>query len=121
MMVKLSVAITALTAAMVSAASAEFQPVRNKEVFQSLVTGKTLTRPLIELSVTPDGQITGKGGFKPVAGHWLWQDGFFCREIVWGQRNLGYNCQEVSVSATTVRFIADKGAGEIADFGLKSK
>ena len=52
--------------------------------FVELVSGKTLTRPLIKLEVRPDGKITGKGARWAVTGSWTWRDGYFCRDPVSG-------------------------------------
>ncbi len=102
-----------------TAAYAEFQTVTNQSDFVSVVSGKKLTRPLVELRVSPDGAITGTGAVWDVSGKWTWKDGYFCRTLEWGGDSLGYNCQEVAISGRKIRFIADKGAGKSADFQLR--
>lgn len=108
----------AILAAFSTAAFADFQTVRDEGTFRSLVAGKELQRPMIRLVLTQEGRISGQGGFKPVSGAWRWQDGYFCRELVWGDRNLGHNCQEVGFGDGRLRFTADRGRGESADFRL---
>ena len=84
-----------------------------------LVTGKVLTRPLVNLTVTPDGRIEGMGLRWEVTGEWTWRDGFFCRSLFWGGDDLGYNCQEVRAYGGRLRFTSDQGAGRSAVFRLE--
>ena len=81
--------------------------------------GKTLTRPLVELRVTESGGISGTGAVWDVSGQWVWKGGYFCRSLIWGDDDLGYNCQEVAVNGGKIRFTSDKGAGQSAVFSLK--
>ena len=106
-------------ALLASPVAAELRPVKDRDQFVQLVTGKKLTRPLVELEVTGDGGIRGMGVRWEVTGKWSWQDGFFCRDLNWGGDDLGYNCQEVRYDGRRLRFISDKGAGESADFRLR--
>ncbi len=105
--------------ALAGPAWAELQPVRDKSKFMQIVQGKTLSRPFVTLQVSGNGQISGKGATRPVTGSWRWDGGFFCRDLNWGDRALGYNCQEVRVNGDTIRFTSDKGAGDSADFRLR--
>lgn len=97
---------------------ADFAKVENAEDFQTLVSGKVLTRPLIKLKVLPSGAIQGTGARWEVTGNWSWRDGFFCRDLYWGGDPLGYNCQEVRVKGERIRFTSDRGRGESAVFRL---
>lgn len=100
-------------------AAADFARVTEAEDFRRIIEGKTLTRPLIRLAVLPEGEIRGTGAAKTVSGSWQWQDGFFCRDLSWGDKALGYNCQEVRVNGQKLRFTSDKGTGDSADFNLR--
>ena len=93
--------------------------VKNRDVFVSLMDGRELTRFGIKLIVTPDGKIDGRAFGRNVTGAWRWQSGYFCRDLYWGQRDLGPNCQAVKVQGRTVRFISDQGSGEFADLVLR--
>jgi hypothetical protein len=97
-----------------------FQTVRDKRTFVSIVEGKDLRISLwgIRLQVQRDGQIKGQALGLPVSGQWQWQAGYFCRDLSWGERDLGANCQEVKVQGKTVRFTSDKGSGRFADLTL---
>ena len=95
-----------------------FQTVRDRGTFVSLVQGKSLKRSGIALTVTPDGQILGRALGRPVTGAWRWQGGYFCRDLFWGKRDLGPNCQQVQVQGRTLRFTSDRGAGMYADLTL---
>jgi hypothetical protein len=117
---RIAVAVAAaVTFAVPQAALAELKRVENKSEFVSLVQGKTLSRPLVRLTVSPDGKITGRGATWDVTGSWDWKNGFFCRDLNWGGDDLGYNCQSVLANGSEVRFIADQGAGQAADFRLR--
>ena len=72
----IAAAIAALAA---GPALAELVTVNNQIQFVKLVDGKTLTRPLVMLTVSPDGQIEGRGSVWDIEGTWSWQDGDFCR------------------------------------------
>lgn len=104
---------------MVGAAHAEFAKISDEKSFVTLVAGKTLTRPLVKLEVSPEGAISGRGVTWDVTGNWRWRDGYFCRDLNWGGSNLGYDCQEVRVHEGRVRFTSDKGTGDSADFRLR--
>ena len=105
--------------ALAAPAAAEFAAVTDRDTFLRLVTGKELSRPLIKLRVMPDGGIAGRGASWDVAGKWTWQEGYFCRNLNWGGDELGYNCQEVRANGDRIRFTADKGRGQSADFRLR--
>jgi hypothetical protein len=100
-------------------AFADFQQITSRADFVQLVSGKTLTRPLVKLKVSPNGRISGKGATWDVSGKWQWKGGYLCRSLEWGGDDMGYNCQEVKVSGTTVRITSDRGAGQSADFRLR--
>lgn len=102
-----------------TAAFADFQKVSNQSDFVSAVNGKRLTRPLVELVVTSGGGISGTGVIWDVSGNWTWENGYFCRSLEWGGDDLGYNCQEVALKGSRIRFTSDKGGGQSADFTLR--
>ncbi|MCR9126865.1 MAG: dihydrodipicolinate reductase [Rhodobacteraceae bacterium] len=111
--------ITGLSLAAAGPALADFAKVSDGGLFKQIVTGKTLTRPLVRLEVSPAGVISGKGAAWEVTGEWRWQDGYFCRDLSWGGTDLGYNCQEVAVRGDEIRFTSDRGAGDSAAFRLR--
>lgn len=100
-------------------AFAEYQKVTSRTKFMALVQGKTLTRPFVKLSMSPNGSISGTGVTWPVTGKWQWKGQYLCRSLVWGGDDLGYNCQEVKFDGTKLRITSDKGAGDSADFRLR--
>ena len=93
--------------------------ITNRSDFVSLVIDKKLERFLISLSVTNDGKIKGSAAGREVIGDWDWIDGFFCRNLLWGKRELKYNCQEVTFDGRRLRFISDEGKGQSASFALR--
>ncbi|MEM8776858.1 MAG: dihydrodipicolinate reductase [Pseudomonadota bacterium] len=96
-----------------------FSKVEDRTGFVQLIEDKKLTRFGIKLTVTPGGQIKGKAFGVPVTGAWEWNAGYFCRDLYWGKRDLGANCQEVMVQGETLRFTSDRGNGQFADLVLK--
>lgn len=110
---------TAAFALLSAPAFADFAKIADENQFMEVVGGKTLTRPLVKLEVTPTGQISGQGASWPVTGNWSWQNGYFCRDLDWGGTDLGYNCQEVRVNDDRIRFTSDRGAGQSAVFRLR--
>lgn len=112
-----------LMSASIAAADDEFQRVQSEAEFVQLVDGKELSilrpfylRNAIKLEVSAQGDIAGTALRKPVTGEWRWENGFFCRDLMFGDDDIGPNCQVVVVKGNEVRFIADQGRGDRADF-----
>lgn len=109
----------ALFSAVSSVAWSEYLVIKDKNAFIAEIKDKTLKRPLIRLEVTEDGKINGRAAMLNVTGQWTWENNYFCRDLFWGSRNLGYNCQQVSSNGKKIRFTSDKGEGDFADFTVK--
>ena len=93
--------------------------VSSRSDFEDLITNKKLERFLISLSVTKDGKIKGSAAARSVTGDWDWIDDFFCRSMLWGAREIKYNCQKVTFYGRRLRFISDQGKGQSASFALR--
>lgn len=93
--------------------------VSSRSDFEDLVINKKLDRFLISLSVTKDGKIKGSAAARSVTGDWDWIDDFFCRSMLWGAREIKYNCQKVTFDGRRLRFISDQGKGQSASFALR--
>ena len=93
--------------------------VSSRSDFEDLVINKKLERFLISLSVTKDGKIKGSAAARSVIGDWDWKDDFFCRSMLWGAREIKYNCQKVTFDGRRLRFISDQGKGQSASFALR--
>ena len=125
-MKRLGLALTVLLAVLgVTSVAGAFERVENRDQFVDTVVGKELliTRPFflrsaIKLEVSPNGEISGSAMTQPVKGDWRWENGLFCRDLYWGERDLGPNCQVVEVAGDRVRFTADYGRGKSADFRI---
>ncbi len=96
-------------------------PINDKAEFLSLISNKSLVLRLytIRLDVKPNGMIEGSAVGRKVTGDWKWSDGYFCRTMYWGEREIPYNCQLVSYDGKKMRFTTDRGTGQSADFVLK--
>jgi hypothetical protein len=114
-----AVAAVALPAATLPAAASDFRVVTDRNEFVQLIEGRELTRFGIRLQVSPQGEIDGSGFGFDVWGAWQWNGQYFCRDLGYGSTNLGHNCQLVAVRGDTVRFVADQGQGDHADFRLR--
>lgn len=96
-----------------------FDQIESRDSFVSLISDKKLTRLGINLVVTPSGQIAGRAFGRDVTGAWQWNGGYFCRDLYWGERDLGANCQAVKIDGSTIRFVSDRGTGQYADLTLR--
>jgi hypothetical protein len=103
---------------LMAAPAAAFERVTEQREFTQLMQN-SLKRFGIQLQVSADGRITGRGFGYPVTGDWQWQNGLFCRTLDWGGMDLGYNCQAVLRDGNRVRFVSDRGTGQHADFRLE--
>lgn len=115
----LAAAALAATCLAAPAIAEEFEVVSSRDTFLSLIQGRELTRVGIRLEVTPDGQIQGRAFGTPVTGAWNWNGGYFCRDLFYGDEDLGPNCQQVAVRGETLRFTSDRGTGRFADLRLR--
>ncbi|MEM9350224.1 MAG: dihydrodipicolinate reductase [Pseudomonadota bacterium] len=115
---KLAVFMVAVSAAMPAFA---MDKVSSRDAFLEKLAGRDLTIRLygLSLEVTEDGRIGGRAVGRPVTGAWSWEDGYFCREMLWGQREIPYNCQLVQADGDIMRFTTDRGEGDYADFRLR--
>lgn len=121
MAIKLSAAMAVAVAVTTpgTAAASEFRLVTDRDEFVSIVDGRQLTRFGIRLQVDTAGDISGRGFGHDVWGQWQWDGRFFCRDLGYGNTDLGHNCQAVAVRGDTIRFVADQGQGDYADFRLR--
>lgn len=108
-----------LSGAFAAPALADLAVVTDRGTFMKYVKGKTLSRPLVKLRVDANGAIRGTGAAKSVSGNWTWKNGYFCRDLYWGDDALGYNCQEVRAEGNRIRFTSDRGSGDSAEFRLR--
>ena len=109
-----------LSLALAAPAIAEgFNPVKDRSQFVSLMENRALTRFGISVNVTSDGGIKGRAFGSPVTGSWRWDGSYFCRDLYWGDMDLGANCQAVERKGNTLRFTSDQGQGRSADLYLR--
>lgn len=104
---------------MLPAAAQAFERVTDPNSFAQIVVGREISRTGIRLTVLPDGRIEGRALGLAVTGDWRWLDGFFCRSMEWSNQEIPYNCMVVLANDRSVRFIADQGTGQYADFRVR--
>lgn len=105
--------------ALLGSPATAFERITDQREFTQLLQASALARFGIQLQVSADGRITGRGFGYPVTGDWRWSNGLFCRTLDWGGMDLGYNCQAVLRNGSTMRFVSDQGTGQHADFRLE--
>ncbi|MEM1236252.1 MAG: dihydrodipicolinate reductase [Pseudomonadota bacterium] len=100
---------------------AAMEKIDQREVFIDALDGRDLTIRLyaLTLTVTDDGNITGRAAGRDVTGDWKWEDGYFCRQMMWGSREIPYNCQLVELEGDRMRFTTDRGTGDNAVFRMR--
>ena len=105
----------------VTTAMAEgFQRIEDEVKFLNAIEDRQLKRFGIRLQVSGDGQILGRAFGQKVSGDWDWKDGFFCRDLYLGGRELDPdNCQLVEIKGNTVRITSDMGQGDYADLRIE--
>ncbi len=97
-----------------------FQRIDDERKFTDLMKQYDLKRFGIRLKIGDNGQITGRAFGQRVSGAWDWENGFFCRDLYWGGKELDAdNCQLVEIRGNTVRFTSNKGNGDHADLRLE--
>ena len=114
---------TMITAIVVTAlggaAYAEPSQLTDSRAFATTVVDRPLTALGVKLVVGQDGSINGTAFGRTVTGSWHWDQGYFCREMTFGEQDLGSDCQAVVLEGDRVRFIADRGAGQEASLRLR--
>lgn len=109
----------ALILLMLPLPAAAFERVDDPASFAQIVVGRNLSRTGIRLTVLPDGRIEGRALGWAVTGDWRWAEGYFCRTMDWSGYPIPFNCMVVLANERSVRFIADRGAGDSADFRIR--
>ena len=114
-----SAAMAALLGVFATPVLADYEQIRDRSEFVGIVTQGDLTRMGIRLKVTAEGEIVGSAFGRDVSGNWTWEGDYFCRDLFWGDRSFGYNCQEVARDGRSLRFTSDKGTGDSASLRLE--
>ena len=99
-----------------------FTPIRDLPAFLKLVEGRDLRIALynLTLNLSADGKITGSALGWGITGAWVWNDGYFCRNMDWSGYAIDQDCQLVEALGTQkMRFTVDQGAGDSATFKLR--
>lgn len=121
-MLRYAFAIVFLTSLATPVSAETYVPVRDKDAFVALIEGKELRNFLygVRLNVMENGEIEGDAWGWDITGSWVWQDGYFCRDLAWGGDPIPYNCQLVEArDGARLRFTVDQGAGNSATFRLR--
>jgi len=116
----LSLSAAAVSFLATSALAEGFQRIEDENKFVNIVKDRELKRFGIRLQVDDSGQIVGRAFGQAVTGEWDWQNGFFCRDLYLGGKELDPdNCQLVEVRGNTVRFTSDMGRGDSANLRIE--
>ena len=97
-----------------------FRTIADRDAFVEVIRDRQLSRLGITLRLSEAGQIAGRAFGRDVTGRWQWsEDGYFCRDLFYGEKPLEPNCQLVEINGNTLRFTSDKGSGIYADLRLR--
>ena len=98
-------------------AFAEFKKIKTEAQFQKQVVGAKISNNGTWLVLSNDGKLTGKTakGDK-MNGVWKWNQGFFCRNLLIGKKELGSDCQVVAIDGNEVQFTREQGKGDAIVF-----
>jgi hypothetical protein len=93
-----------------------FERISDRALFVNIVDGRDLKIALyaLTLNVGADGTIVGRAAGWGITGSWVWEDGYFCRDMDWSGTEIDYNCQLVEVNGNRIRFTTDQGSGDDA-------
>lgn len=102
-----------------SALAEGFERIEDERNFINVIKDRDLKRFGIRLRVSDSGQIAGRAFGQAVTGEWDWQNGFFCRDLYIGGKELDPdNCQLVEFRGNIVRFTSDMGRGDSANLRI---
>lgn len=109
----LSASVAALI--MVSAAptlAENFKRIKKAEDFNALIVGKTIVwdggSGVVHADGTTKGKLDKSGKYY---GNWVWNGGYYCRNLIIKGKETGTNCQKIEVDGANARFTRDKGKG----------
>lgn len=93
-----------------------FERITDRAAFMAVVGGKDLRIALygLTLNLLDNGTITGRAVGYGITGSWVWDNGYFCRDMDWSGYAIENNCQLVEVNGDRIRFTVDRGAGDDA-------
>lgn len=110
-MIKTLVISTAFALMSNLAAADSFKPVSTQADFKKLIGNKTLTLGNAYVTIRKNGKLSGKAQGGDFKGRWIFQGGFFCRNLDNSNSFPTENCQTVAVSGKKARFVANRGKG----------
>lgn len=119
-LVKIGVLAVLMTASLsLAAQAAEFKRIKKKADLYSMVVDKKLVASWGWAMLGSDGTVSGLVNGAKVSGTWKWKGGYYCRELMIGDKAEPNNCQTVHISGSDVVFIRDKGKGRQSPMKIK--
>ena len=101
-------------------AADSFKRIRKAADFSNQVVGRNLVFEHGTAIIHKNGKTSGKlkrdGKYY---GSWVWQNGFYCRNLVIKGKETGTNCQKVEISGKQLRLTRDKGEGQVTNLTIK--
>ena len=101
--------------------SADETRIATEEEYRKLVVGKRISGNWGWTKIHEDARLTGVVNGEKLTGAWIWVDRFYCRTIQIGARNLGRDCQLVTISGDKVSYHRDRGNGRKVTYRLETK
>lgn len=109
---KLGVAALAAGVMVTQAAAGDFKRIKTEAEYREKIAGDKFVSGKDHVVIKENGKMSGKFGGKKLVGAWNWQQGYWCRTIRVGGKDLGSDCQVVMASDTQMYLIRKQGKGD---------
>ncbi len=92
--------------------SALAEEITTEKQFLEQIVGNKLVETDSWVIISSNGKVHGQGPENgEIVGNWVWQEIYYCRDIVIDDEPLPHDCQTVSMDGDTVAFTHNKGEG----------
>ena len=102
----------------VDAKSSE-RKITTEEEFRRIAEDKKQIASWGHVITRKDGSMRGFFNGRFISEEWTWEGQYYCRDVTIGVKNLGYDCQVVTVSGNKITYIRNKGSGQKTTYELE--
>lgn len=104
----------------IPASADSFKRIKKAAEFNQKIVGKKLAfehgTAVIHANGKTDGKLNKQGKYY---GTWVFQKGYYCRNLVIAKKETGTDCQTVEISGNNARFTREKGKGRVTLLTIK--